>query len=328
MQFSSGLTGLLSLALHLHKTSEADDIMSRIARRIQANEQSVYLPHVRPVWGRYFLSGWLRDRLGLDEHELREYTRNVRDTTRQRLEEGVLMPANIFKDKIIEEMLAELDSNTMPYRGDPDYDLVVGDGDGGGDAAPDTILRKPATREQIATVEERLGRPLPSDLKDFYLLTNGTLPVVHRYPEFHCFHNRLPPVQSLFWEDDDYMNDYRFELLPTDENPISIDWPGIEGGGIAMYEHDGQGTIYVWYMNEELVAKAKKVLTDAYAAAAEADQRVVDYLVHKYHGGWERLAQLQACWYEQFWGGAGDTIVFHDFKEFLSLVVFQSRAPL
>ena len=123
------------------------------------------------------------------------------------------------------------------------------------------------------------------------------------------------------------MDGYRFMLLPRREVPMPIDWPAIEGGGIAMYGFDGQGTRYVWYLNEGLVAKAKRALSEAYEAAGEAERRALGILVKQYHGSWERLADLKACWYQQFWG-SDETIVFHNFKEFLSLVVFESRAPL
>ena len=324
MCLSSGLAGFLSLALHLNKTRDADESMSRIAQRINANQQPLYLSRVRPAWGKYFISGWLRDRLGLDEQDLREHARDVRETTKKRLEEGVLMPANLFKDRTLEEMLAELDSNTKPYMSEPEYCLVHSD-DGG--LADDTILRKPATPKQIADVEEILDRPLPPDLKDFYSLTNGTRPVVEHYPEDHMFSNRLPTVQSLFWEDEGYMNDYSFQFLPGHEVPIPIDWPGIEGGGIAMYEHDGQGTRYVWYLNGDLVAEAKNILIEAYEEAEEDDKMVLDDLVKKYHGSWERLRELKTCWCQQVWGEPS-MAVFHNFREFLSLVVFESRPPL
>ena len=181
MRLSAGLAGLLNLALHLNKPSDADEIMSRIAQRIDANQQAAYLSLIRPAWGKYFVTGWLRDRLGLDDQDLKGYAQYVRETTKKRLEEGMLMPADIFKDKTMEQMLAELDSNTVPYMGESEYECAESDDDSlVSEQRSDTIIRKPATPEQIAAVEENLGRPLPGDLKDFYSLTNGTRPVVHR----------------------------------------------------------------------------------------------------------------------------------------------------
>ena len=321
MHLSSGLVGLLNLALHLIKTNEADEIMSRIAQCINGNQQTVYLSQVRHVWRRYFVSVWLRDRLRLNVQDLKGYAQYVREMTKKRLEEGMLKPDDVFKDKTFEEMLGELDSNTVPFTEDPDYELVdYGSDDDGENDEPsadrgenrlDTILREPATVEQIAAVEERLGQPLPGDLKDFYALTNGTRHVVKQYPGNHIFKRRFPKIQSLCWEDDDYMDDYSFVLLPESETPVSIGWPGIEGGGIAIHDRDGEGSEYVWYLNGEVVAKAKRALSEAYGDVDDTGKRALDILVKKYHGGWERLGDLKACWYQQS-GGSDDTIVFHN----------------
>lgn len=320
MELSSALAGLLNLALRLNKTNETDEIMTRIAGRINANQQSYYLSRIRPAWGKYFVTGFLRSKLGLSERELKKYAQYILKTTKKRFEEGAVDHLQLFKDKSMEEMLAILDSNTLPYKEEFDDDSEFN--------LPDTILRKPATPEQIAAVEGTIGQPLPDDLKAFYTTTNGTRPVVRRCPGFHYFQNRFPTVQEVFWEDDDYMWDYQFDLLRGDNLPITIDWPGVEGGGIAVYEHDGQGTEYLWHINEPLVAKAKKVLIDAYEAAGEEEKKTVDDLVKDYHGSWERLKEMKTCWYQQGWGDPNGMIVFHDFKEFVSLVVSESMPPL
>ena len=53
------------------------------------------------------------------------------------------------------------------------------------------------------------------------------------------------------------MTDYSFDLLTEGALPRSIDWPGIKYVGIAMYNHNGQGTRYLWYLTEKLVSEAK-----------------------------------------------------------------------
>ena len=253
---SFGLTGLLILALHLNKMSEADEIMVRITDRIHLDQQALYLALVRQAWKRYFLSGWLRERLRVDENELREYAGFVLETTRKRLEEGVLKATEVFKDHSMKEMLDELDRNTVGTAVSEEYFEVASvnyeDNDDEGNehiktarySHPSTILRKPATPEQIAEAERTIGRPLPDDLKEFYALTNGTRPVIQGpwplIPEL-----LLKSVQSLYWEEGDWMTDYSFVLLAEGNLNKLVDWPGIEYGGIAMYENNGQGTNYL-----------------------------------------------------------------------------------
>lgn len=331
MCLSSGLAGLLNLALHLKKPSAVtDQLMSRIAGRIHANQQSRNLARIRPAWSKYFVSGWLRDKLGLSaadkSSQLHEYGRLIHDATKKRLEQGgPLNRADEYKDKSMQEMLAELDRNTLPYK--DSFDEYGKDWDDDQAAAgPNTILHKPATPAQIAAAEETIGRPLPDDLKQFYALTNGTRAVVKHWPGFHSIQERLLPVGSLFWEDDEYMHNYCFELFPGagEDLPIEIEWPGIEGGAIAMYEHDGQGTDYLWYVTSELVSKARKILEDAYSTANPDDKKRLDALVQEYHGSWENLRGLKECWYQQGWGDPDSMGLFHDFRAFLSTVVSDS----
>jgi hypothetical protein len=328
MRLSSGLAGLLNLALHLQKPSAVtDQIMSRIADRIHADQQAEYLARIRPAWSKYFVSGWLRDKLGLSAANCSEYARLIHDTTKQRLEQGgPLKPVDEYKDHSMQEMLAELDRNTVPYKDSFEEWGKDWDDDDEAAAGRNTILRNPATPAQIATAEETIGRPLPDDLKQFYAITNGTRPVVEHYPGFYAIKACLLPVESLFWEDDEYMHDYELDLLPgtRQELPVKIDWPGIKGGAIAMYEHEGQGTEYVWYVTSELVAKARKALEDAYEAATANDKKRIDSLVQDYHGSWEKLKDLKECWYQQQWGDPDGMIVFHDFRAFLSTVVSSS----
>jgi SMI1 / KNR4 family (SUKH-1) len=311
--------------------------MGRIANRIHANQQCTYLTGVRQAWGKYFLSGWLREKLGIDEKELNEYAYSVHGTIKTRLDDGRLNPIQLFKDKGIEEMLEELDRNTMRFKSLYEEYWYISENEEEDDennddqrpnkkqnyTAPNTILRAPATAEQIAAAESKLGRPLPLHLKEFYSITNGTRPVVWGHGGQYI-KGRLPAVQSLEWVEDDWKNGCLFELFPAVDLPVKIKWPGVEGGRIAMYEHDGQGTEFLWYLNEDLVARGKKAFDEAYQKASEEDKKILGRLVEEYHGSWETLREMKACWVQHAWeiGGIG---LFHDFKAFLSVVVFDSR---
>lgn len=296
--------------------------MTRIANRIHANQQAEYLSRIRPAWKKYFASGWLRDKLELSEDELKQYAEFILNVTKKRLEEGPVMPSDEYKDKSFEEMLKELNQNTLRF---PELweDHVPERSDGDESTVPSTILREPATADEIARVESRLGCSLPDDLKSFYCLTNGTKAVISG-PCFYTLNNSLLMVQELFWEDASWMGGYEFDLFPEMTLPVHINWPNIEGGGVAMYEREGQRTRYMWYLQGEVLAKAKKVLDEAYQKAGESDKKIMDQLVERYHGSWEQLRDLQSCWYQQGWGG-GPIALFHNFRDFFSLVVFESR---
>jgi SMI1/KNR4 family protein SUKH-1 len=330
------LIGLLILALHLNKIIEADEIMGRIANRIHMGQQAVCLAWVGKAWERYFLSGWLRERLGVDVNELKEYARFVCETTRKRLENGVLKATEVFKDHSMKEMLDELDRNTVETVVPTGYfeyaNVLYEDNDGEGKehvktapySHPSTILRKPATTEHIVEAETAIGRILPDDLKEFYALTNGTRPVIQGLWQPPIPKLPLMSVQSLFWQEEDWMTNYAFDLLPEGKLRPSINWPGIEYGGIAMYESVDQGE-YLWYLTEELVGKAKKVLDDAYQKKGQTEKQALDALVKMHHGSWERLKNLKTCWYKVRAEVPEAKDVYPDFKAFLGEVVLKSR---
>lgn len=300
--------------------------MARIASRIHAAAQARNLSRLRPVWKRYFKSGWFRDKLGLLDDELKEYAEFILKVTKKRLAEGPVRPSDLFKDKSFEEMLDELNQNTLrlPEVWEEWVQEGLAHGDESG-AVPSTILREPATADEIAIAESRLGCSLPDDLKHFYSLTNG-LRAVLSGPYIYMLETPLLRVQELFWEDN---CGYGFNLFPeylfaAKFVPFRIEWPDIECGAIAMYEFNGQGTKYMWYLQGEVLVKAKKALDKAYQEAGEPKKKIIDNLVEQYHGSWEKLADLQSCWCQVAWG-EGVEALFHDFRAFLSHVVYKSR---
>jgi hypothetical protein len=340
MRISSGLAGLLELAKDGGRQNEVPALMEQIAKRIHANQQSEYLSTIRHVWRPYLLAGWLREKLSISLQELQDYAKFILDTTKARLENGAIRPDDVYADFSIQQLLTELDHNTVS---DPEYSLqdnydnvseaeesAVDPGAGENDSEsqklsrPSSILKSPATTEQIVEAETRLSRKLPEDLKDLLLITNGCRPVkIMSSPTF--FKLRIPALDDIFLEEEDYMLDYMFELLPDANLGIGIDWPGIEGGGIALYEHDGQGTEYVWILTESLVEEAKSSLQMAYDEADEEKKGAIDRQIVSYYGSREVYDELKTCLYLQCWGEPNGQIVFPTFKSYLNWVAYQSR---
>lgn len=105
-----------------------------------------------------------------------------------------------------------------------------------------TSLNPPATKAQLAALEKRIGKPLPKDFRESYLIHNG------QDPEGNCclgliFGNRLEPIDSdegIIWlyehrvqhewpEKNNWMNDWVF--FPPDA--IREAWSG--PGWVAFY---------------------------------------------------------------------------------------------
>ncbi|QDS73749.1 hypothetical protein FKW77_004988 [Venturia effusa] len=322
MQLSAALAGLLFMAKGLGHEDDIPDLMKRVANRIHANQQSRYLASIRFVWREYLLSGWLREKLGVSLESTTEYARFILATTEKRLDEGPQTADELYADYSMEQLLAELDRNTISS---PSYQ--TGEYAAYPSESHDTItsiLLPPATASEISETETRIGRPLPTDLKDFLRVSNGCLRV--KTLPLPAFQLRLPPLSDIFWEDDDFMLDYRFILLPDVDLGIEVEWPGIEFGGIAFYEHEGQGTEYVWLLTEELVEKTKGVLQKVYDEEANEEQRKkIDDAILRIYGSREAYDAMKSCMYLQAWGEPTGQKIWTSFRSYLNWVVLESR---
>lgn len=322
MKVSSGLAALLAMSSELGTEDtmlKQMSIMSIVAKRVHANCQMDYLGTVRAVWEPYLLSGWLRERLDLTVKSVQEYAHFVLSTTQARLERGAIRPDELYAGFSMEQVIEHINQNTITTEGYTDEDINVDAGEE--EFRQDSIMREPATVEHIEQAEKRLGRQIPSEMKEFYRLTNGT----GRVRRSEDFDIRLAPLDDLFYEEEQYMEDYSFNLLPKFEG-VDVMAPGISGGAISMYEGDGQGTLYVWVVTAELIRDAKKRLSEAYEAADAVGKASVDQAIVDYYGSREVFnAMNDYCIYQQPWAGDGESDVFPTFRAYLLNVAFESR---
>ncbi|RDW72841.1 hypothetical protein BP6252_06748 [Coleophoma cylindrospora] len=320
MLMSAGVTALLAMANVLGHEDQASNMMNRIARRIHANQQSAYLSVVRSVWRPYFLSGWLRDKLGITVAELQQYAEFVLQTTKTRLENGPRRIDDFYADKDIPQLLDELSQNTVTS---PDYTSDVYYDDHVGDTAPISVLGLPATEEHITSSETRIGHKFPEDLKNFLRITNGCLRVKVGSPPGQMFQRRLVSLGFMAWEDSCFMASPTFYLLP-DIRKVDFDWPEFETGAVAMYEHSGQCTQHVWMVPEALVQTAKQRVQDVYERANDETKAIIDHEINFRFGSREAFNEMTVCFYQQYWGEA-DGEAFPSFRSFLNRVVYESR---
>lgn len=121
------------------------------------------------------------------------------------------------------------------------------------------------------------------------------------------------------------MEDYSFDLLPKFD-AVNVKWPGVSGGAIAMYEHNGQGTRYVWVATADLIRDAKKRLSEACEAADTVCKASIDRYIVSYYGSREIFDPMnEYCIYHQPWVGVGESDVFPTFRAYLLYVAYESR---
>lgn len=103
-------------------------------------------------------------------------------------------------------------------------------------------------------------------------------------------------------ESEEYILDYQFELLPDTHDNISveIDWPGIEGGGVTLYENDGRGTFYCWIVTESLINIAKERLHATYMEVSEK-REVINKLIVQQYGSMRVFDAMKYAIYRNRW---------------------------
>lgn len=333
VKLSAALTTLTYMADALGKEAEARDLLAMMSRRINANRQAAFIDSAFVAWEKWFLPGELRRAIGVEIFDLQDYTVFVRETLEKRLENGPVLPGEVYAGKSIRELLEELDRNTMS---DPEFDPSEFWFGGEEEAQPASIFKEPATEEDIRTKEEEMGRWLPGQLRELLKISNGC-EHVKSAPGDRAM--RLVPLDMIFLEDDEYMDDYGFSLLPDFKvepaRPRGIDEKDYEysfkvelcryGGGIGIYEPDGQGTDYVWILPGATVDAARRKVQETYDKVSEEQQGRIEEEIGRRYGSRAVYEGIEYCINVQGWGSPKGQKVYPDFMSYLRAVVYESR---
>jgi hypothetical protein len=217
-------------------------------------------------------------------------------------------------------MVEEIDRNTQSntaydrynYPEGPEWDNV-------------TVLRASATLEQISELELRIERVVPEDMKEFLQITNGCAPV----KKWRSFREPLlVPVEKVFWTDKAAIDHhYRFILLPDAElGNIKIDWPQITDEVVGMYLKEATGA-YVWMIpaSADCVQTAKQRLQEAYDAADNKGQSVIDRHIKERYGSKEKFEQMEDVIYCHYRDILEGQRVFTSFRSYLNGVAYGTR---
>ncbi|KAF2257783.1 hypothetical protein CC78DRAFT_432242, partial [Lojkania enalia] len=209
---SSGLTSVLDLRVRLEEAGDStrtagipsvDEVLSMIAKRLDANQQIAYLMQSPRAWA-MLKDGALVRSLDLDRGKIEEFAREVEGVIDQRLQRGKADLPPMTMNRIFET----LEYNTITHPESREQFLELDD------PAPEKLSREPATAAQIEEKEEELGIRLPKDYKEFLMVSNGfDAPFGGIIMEPSLF-----PVEKIRWlgDEEDYFTD-----LPLD---IPADW--------------------------------------------------------------------------------------------------------
>ncbi|MBE3045590.1 SMI1/KNR4 family protein, partial [Candidatus Bathyarchaeota archaeon] len=209
IELSAALTTLLYMADKLGKDKDVWELLGAISKRIHADKQAEFFHSALVAWEKWLVPGLLREAMGLELSKLRDYAYFVQATLKKRLDNGPVRLEEVYAGFSVRNLLEELDRNTMD---DPEFD--PNDFWLEEDNIPTTIFKAPASKESIEAKEEEMGRKIPEELKELLMVSDGCH-MVKTAPGMR--ETRFVPVKDIFVENEEYMDDYGFTMLPDFE---------------------------------------------------------------------------------------------------------------
>lgn len=317
MDVSSGLVSALDLALSLNSeprkaaeretTPEVDEVVSRIAKRMSANQQIEYLTQSRRAW-RFFRSGALCKALNLDTSKLDDFAAQIESALTERFENGKLA----LDDLPIQRILEILDENA--HKNPEAQDELTG-----GPPTEKTLFRDPASTEAIEEAEKKLGVELPADYKEFLRLSNG---FGAPFGGIH-FEPALYPVADIrkITDEEDYFTDLTLELLRDVDLGMAIkEYDVTVGKAIEIGTEDIMNT---WLIPPPQVAAYKayirRLLDGDIAGVGPEFQDKVRKAIQSFVGDGDEQAFWELEWGCLTWQSGGAVIMygFAGFKAYL-----------
>lgn len=332
IDLSAVLATSLYVADKLGKEKDVLELFEAMSRRILANGQAEFFHSALVAWEKWFVPGMLRDAMGLELSKLKGYAEFVRATVKKRLENGPVRPEEVYAGFSVRDLLEELDRNTKDDSEFDPNDYYFEEDD-----VPATIFKEPASEETIEAKENEMGRKMPEELKELLRVSDGCH-MVKTEPGMRD--TKFVPVEDIFVEDDEYMDDYGFTMLPDFQvepkrpsGMSEMDWEfslRVElckyGGAIAVYDPDGQGTNYVWILPKATVDAAREKVAEVYDKVGDKQKERIDGEIVRRYGSKEVYEGMDYAVNVQGWGCPEGVEVYPDFGSFIRAVVYNSRA--
>ncbi|KDQ10158.1 hypothetical protein BOTBODRAFT_498620 [Botryobasidium botryosum FD-172 SS1] len=193
-----------------------------------------------PRAGPLFLEGIIARRTGLTLEQAQQYAKDVGEALKVRVGEGEQRP---FRNLTMHGLLQTLESKERFITPVMPGEQVL------------PFFSPPATPQQIAQVEIRLGVMLPMDYKEFLMITNG----LGSYCPFGWY-SALAPVEEIYW-DDMTPTEYRLRYRPLEDHETDDALPFIRRA-LHISSNALDDTQRFWLIEPELVAEAKVALGD------------------------------------------------------------------
>ena len=303
---------------------QSADILNRIVARWGANQQITYLAEAHPLWP-LFLRGLVADAMDISQDELKAKGGKLVEAFSERLKNP---PGSSPLSSMTTKGLLELaDNNTVKGAGTAHYSEM-------GDEPPETLLRDPASKEDISDLEQRLDITLPQDYKAFLSISNGLGcnddGIYNGYfpdPSLHA-------ASDVHWVEDDYI-ELPVELLeipreiealiPAEKHKSRLQWDTPLPLFDLVLELGTADIDSIWLVHPRLVAQARGAYMKMHEVANGEQRKVLERAIQAFAGSMDAFEKLEWCCVKSSSGGAATMIWYSGFRKYLESVTAESQ---
>jgi hypothetical protein len=237
-----------------------------------------------------------------------------------------------LQSKSLRDLLQIASDNTISGTGTEYWEAA-------GEAPPKTLFQKPATAEDIAKLEERLGIALPEEYKEFLGISNGFGAGAGNEDGIYNGYYLDPALYStgdVNWNDEPYFQ------LPVDllDLPYSInDLAGrkTKKNSDGSLEIDTALPLFdrvleigtrdidnIWLVHPELVKQARAAYVEMYEKADDQQKKIIEKAIEGFVGSWEAFQEIEWCCIKWAAGGAAMMQGYAGFRRYSEHLVKDS----
>ncbi|KAL9079842.1 MAG: hypothetical protein Q9157_001298 [Trypethelium eluteriae] len=266
-----------------------------------------YFAHAGMLWPLY-VRGLLADALNIDQTELKAKGEILIRVFKERMRHPG--GTSSLSSLSIRELVELADKNTLHGAGKEDWMEVHFDDD----APPETLMRGPASQEDISKLEARLNATLPDDLKEFLLITNGYGQYISEvvgwekshdmFGFFNGYYNDpgLYRIDDIQWEEDEVFQKplemlelpmkFGEGLVPKRMHPGPYAWDSPFPLCKRRLKLGSWDVDYLFLVEPSVVKEAQEVYLRMYEAASSEQRRVLDRAIVAFAGSMEDFMKV------------------------------------
>lgn len=310
--------------------TQSADILNQIVARWGANQQIAYLAEAHPLWP-LFVRGLLADAMDISQDELKAKGGKLVEAFSERLKNP--SGCSPFSSMTTKEILELADNNTVEGAGKAYYSEA-------GYEPPSTLLKDPASKEDISDLEERLDITLPQDYKEFLSISNGI-----GFNGDGIYNGYFPDPALYAAADVQWVKEEYFQLpvdlleipreveglIPSEKRKSddgSLEWDTPLPLFDRVLEVGARDIDHLWLVHPQLVQKAREAYLKMYEAANGEQRKVLEQAIQAFAGSIAAFKELEWCCVKWSSGGTAMMTSYSGFRKYLERVTADSQESM